>query len=372
MNNDDYRRETEIIKAGLLMRVAEVCALLLPRGRKEGGLWVSHNPHGDDLKKKPALKVRIAGGDLGAWSCHRNGEKGDIIRLIEHCNRTDFNGARRWAQDFLGLKAMNRDERAKMAAQAATYAQRASEKAEKDRRRELERAQELWQTHADATRSPWRDHALAYFAARHCPLERVATIARETFRYGRQTEYWTKAKWERQENGRAVKVADGPLYPAVHSAMRNRLGALTACHVTFLDPQHPRKAPEQPAKLMRGPAKGSIIELSYGPEGKPFWLSNDPQPLIIAEGIETALSIAQEVPECRIWAGGSLAGIAAAPVDLECVSHIYFARDNNDGNTQAQQQFEAAHEHLCASNRPVHVLASHVGDDFNDLARGDE
>jgi hypothetical protein len=73
-----------------------------------------------------------------------------------------------------------------------------------------------------------------------------------------------------------------------------------------------------------------------------------------------------------VWAGGSLAGVGGAPVDLDCVEWVLFARDNNDGNAQAQKQFSAALERLEASGKRVHVEASHVGDDFNDLAQGDE
>lgn len=371
MNDADYRRETEAIKAQLLMRIGDVARTLLPRGRREGGLWASHNPRGDDPKKKPALKVRIQGGDLGAWSDWRSGDKGDVFRLIEHCQRTDFNGARRWAMDFLGLKAMSREERAKAAAQAQTYNEREAKRAEADRQRKLAGAVKLWRDGADLTRSPWREHALAYFRARQCALEDVPNIARETFRYSRATEWWKGAQWSR-DGGRAIKTHPGPDFPAIHSALRNSMGILMCCHVTFLDPAMPRKAPVDNAKLMYGEALGSVIEVALGPENKPFWLAQQAQPLVIAEGIETALSLAIALPECRVWAGGSLAGIAAAPAGLDCVSQIYFARDNNAGNPQAQAQFERAHEALAAHGKPLAVMASIVGDDFNDLATGDE
>lgn len=365
---DDYRRETGEIKAQLLARIGEIAAMLLPHGRKEGGLWVSHNPAGDDHKKNPALKVRINGGDAGAWSDWRSGDKGDVWRLIEHCQRTDFNGARRWAMDALGLKAMSREERAAAAAQAQNYVHAAAAKAEKDSARKLLEANRLW-NEADAKSSPWRDHALAYFSGRSCALEDVPNIARQTFRYSRQSEYWKLAKWE--SSGRyPVKIEAGPLFPAIHSAMRNRMGLLTACHVTFLDPVLPKKALVKPPKMMKGQALGAVIELAYGPENRPFWEAERPHPLIIAEGVETALSLAIEVPEARVWAGGSLAGIGSAPVDLDCISAVIFARDNNVGNDQAQGQFEAAFAQL-AAKKPLEVMASHLGDDFNDLANGE-
>ncbi|MGL4490536.1 MAG: toprim domain-containing protein [Rhizobiaceae bacterium] len=369
MTPADYKRETEAIKTQLFMRMPDVAAKLLPRGKREGGLWVSRNPAGDDPKKKPALKVRIQGGDLGAWSDWRSGDKGDVFRLIEHCLKCDFNAARRWAMDYCGMRGMSREERARMDREAQTYTEREAKKAEKDLQWKLQQAVKLWNARADLTRSPWRDHALAYFAGRNCALDQVPNIARETFRYSRATEWWNGATWKHVD-GRRIKTAPGPEFPAVHSALRNRLGIITCCHVTFLDPLKPKKASVEPPKLMFGVALGSVIEVSTGPEGKPFWLAQEAHPLIIAEGIETALSLAIAMPECRVWAGGSLAGVGAAPVDLDCISAIYFARDNNEGNPQAQQQFERANDQLAAHGKALTVMASIVGDDFNDLARG--
>ena len=73
-----------------------------------------------------------------------------------------------------------------------------------------------------------------------------------------------------------------------------------------------------------------------------------------------------------MWAGGSLAGVMHAPAGLACVDWVLFARDNNAGNPQAQKQFEQALAGLESHGKRVVVKASHVGDDFNDLARGEE
>lgn len=214
------------IKAMLQGRVDELCRTLLPHGRRESGKWAASNPFVSGDERKPAaLKVGLE-REPGAWRDFRNGEHGDILGLIAFAQRTDTAGALKWARDWLGLRAMSREDRLAMQAEAARQTQRNAEKAERDRRADLERANALW-LQADVTRSPWRDHALAYFAARQCPLESVPNIARETFRYARASEWWKGSEWETKA-GRARKAADGPLFPAVHSAMRNRLGHLTA------------------------------------------------------------------------------------------------------------------------------------------------
>jgi hypothetical protein len=117
-----------------------------------------------------------------------------------------------------------------------------------------------------------------------------------------------------------------------------------------------------------------VIEISMGPNNVPYWRDDgaSPQCVLLAEGIETALAFAVAGVPARVWACGSLAGIGNAPIGLPCISWVLFARDNNSGNAQAQKQFAAALERLEASGKTIVVEASHVGDDFNDLAQGEE
>ena len=67
-----------------------------------------------------------------------------------------------------------------------------------------------------------------------------------------------------------------------------------------------------------------------------------------------------------------VAGLGKVPAGLTCVSDITVARDNNEGNARAQTQLAQALDELARHGKPVVVIASHVGDDFNDLIRGDE
>lgn len=389
--------DLDIIKAGLADRIESVCRQLLPRGRREGGKWVSNNPVTRDDKHTPALKVGLT-QDPGAWKCWRSGDKGDVVGLVAYVltgNQRNVKEALAWSRDFLGLRAMSREDREKIRREEKDRQAERDRKSEKLREKKLLEADRLFFGRAPngrvgsvelphgtleiSAKLPVADHARAYFAGRHVALEGVKHFNAKSMRVSPATEWWKGANWA-NEAGRRWKDAAGPLYPAVHSAMRSRIGVVTCCHVTFLDPVKPAKAPVTPAKLMWGEALGSIIELSAGPSGTAFWMADrdsvKPAPLIIAEGIETALAFAVEIPEARVWAGGSLAGVGAAPVDLDCVAWVLFARDNNDGNAQAQKQFDDAYARLdakCSSTgKRLDVAASHVGDDFNDLARGEE
>ncbi len=387
--------DLDIVKAELVDRIRDVCQRLLPHGREEGGQWVSWNPVENDKGKTPALKVRLRGGVVGAWKCWRSGAAGDVLKLVAYVERTDTKGALAWSRDFLGIRSMTSAERAEL--RKAETVKRAERDRQDERRRayKLLTADELFYakpgekdigpsscplgTFALGENSEAERHARAYFAARAMPLEEISSLNRKSFRFSPATEWWKGAKWERDpKTGRRWKAARGPYFPAIHSALRNRMGIVTACHITFLDPLLPKKAPVTKGleKLVWGEKKGCVIEIATGPSGVPFWMADRdglaPHPAIVAEGIETSGSFAAPVPEARVWAAADLNNVGEAPVDLACVEWILFARDNNAGNPQAQKQFAAALEKLEASGKRVVVEASHVGDDFNDLAQGEE
>ena len=367
------RNDLPEIKQALKDRIEDVCRKLLPDGRREADKWVSHNPMvADDIRHLPALKVGLI-REKGAWRCWRHGDHGDVLMLIAFTQSTDLKGALQWARDFLGLRAMSLAEREAMRMQAAAKAKREAEENRKARNNKLEKAKELFFLRANDTAAA-RNHAWDYFRARHCPLEYVQWLNRETFRFSNSSEWWKGAKWGFRD-GHKIKTQEGPRFPAIHSGMRQATGIVTCCHVTFLDPVRPEKAPVDPPKLMYGEALGAVIEVATGGlHSVPFWHDNPlvPGPLVLCEGIETALSLAIAIPEARVWAGGSMAGMGSAPVGLACVSDITLARDNNAGNPQALQQLAACIQKLEAHGKPLAFMNSHVGDDFNDLIKGEE
>jgi hypothetical protein len=369
------RNDADEIKELLKSRILDLCIKLefcrCKMCGRQGNEFVVHNPFQSEAQKTPALKIALT-GNKGAWRDWRNGDKGDILKLIEFRNSYTFKEALIWARDFLGLQEMSSQQRLALRRDVELRKQREDVEDRERRARKLEGAQALFMedTVAYGLGSGAELHARAYFAARGCALEDIQNINPHTFRFSPGTEWWRGAEFK-SANGGNRKVSSGPLYPAIHSAMRSVSGALTCCHVTFLDPTRPAKAPVEPPKLMRGEALGSVIEIAMGPEAKPFWLATEPHDVIIAEGVETCTSLAIPVPEARVWAAGSLAGLGHAPVQLSCVKRIFVARDNNEGNPQARKQLNDALVRLEEAGKPLVVMNSHVGDDFNNLIQGE-
>lgn len=368
------RSDTSEIKQALKDRIESLCQRLLPTGKREGRLWVSHNPITNDFHQTPELKIALD-RDPGAWKDYRTGEKGDVLGLVQYLTGGDFRAAMDWSRDFLGLRSMTAEQRQDMKRRADDERRKAEARAEADRLKRMGRAEQVWNSgYQDGARSTAEAHARAYFAARGCPIDDIPNRDMQTFRFAAAQEYWKRAQF-RHENGRRIKVQDGPKFPAVLSAMRMPTGQISAVHMTFLSPLGPQKLPvtgDETAKIMFGEARGAMIRISHGPEGEPPETATRAFPLILCEGVEDGLSLALAIPEARVWAAGSLGAMASAPVWLPCVGSIIVARDNDWEKKTAVKQFERVMEELSRAEKPLTEMTSHLGKDFNDLMKGED
>ncbi|MBB3386008.1 MULTISPECIES: toprim domain-containing protein [unclassified Rhizobium] len=368
------RDDTADIKQGLKDRIVDLCGRLLPDGQMQGRLWVAHNPVTCDHHKSAEFKVALT-RDIGAWKDYRTGEKGDVVRLIEYCRQCSFREAMDFARDFLGIRQMTREDFARFQQRSAEARAKAEQEAEKKRLQNIAFAEKLFHKgYLDGAGSTAEAHARAYFAARRIPLDQIPKRDTATMRFAPALEYWRRAKFERRD-GKLIKISEGPSFPVILSAMRAPTGQIAACHCTFLSPLGPKKLPvgeDENAKLMRGEAKGAMIRISHGPEGVPPELAQQAWPLLLGEGIETTASVSIEAPEARAWAAGSLSNMGNAPIDLPCISAVIVLKDHFKSKT-TEKQFADVLEKLAAHGKPVTVIESIAGNDFNDqLQEGDE
>lgn len=365
--------DTSEIKYALKGQILPLCQKLLPDGARKGRLWTAHNPVTGDYSQSPEFKVALD-RDIGAWIDYRTGEKGDVIRLIQYVlGINDFREVMDWARDFCGIRAMNPQQRQQLQRDTRRAVEDNDRKAEQHRLKRMADAEKIWHAGmADGAGSTAEAFGLRYFAARNIPLERIPNRDRATFRFTNAREFWPRAQ-HRHENGRRIKVKAGPEFPAVLSAMRLPTGQVAAVHMTFLDPLGPRKLPvsdDENAKVMFGEAKGAVIPISHGPENLPMELATVPHLFVMGEGIETTASMAIMAPEARCVAGGSISNMANAPFWLPCIGKIILLRDQFKSKT-TERQWEKVLAAAVASGKPVVELDSHVGNDFNDLMKGE-
>lgn len=371
------RAEIAHVKVLLNDRLEELCAWLLPHGRRYGGVWVSNNPVTGDFGHEPHLRVYLT-GIVGSWKDYRSGQKGDVLKLIQYVRETDFHGAMEIARDWLGLQRMSVQERRvsnDAARKRMAEAEAAAKRKEDAKRREAEKRFLSAAPYGSGTAAEM--HARRFdIETRGIDLDAIRHLDKSTFRYHPALEYWSLAEWRKDpQTGRFYKAKAGPELPAIISAMRSATGQFIDHHCTFLDPVKPDKAllykgtKKLSPRLMLLPNAGAVMRISHGPEGLPPEQSCQPHPLILGEGRETCLRLAQAVPEARVWACGSINGIRNAPVQFPFVSAIFVAGENDWEKPQALAQLDAALEALEASGKPVELMRPHDGSDFNDLGK---
>jgi putative DNA primase/helicase len=121
-------------------------------------------------------------------------------------------------------------------------------------------------------------------------------------------------------------------------------------HRTFLD----RETGGKIDRKMLGIAKGAAIKFDADPQSV----------LTIGEGIETVLS-ARAAGYTPAWALGSSGAVKAFPV-LTKLAELTILEENDP---TSRRDVKACAKRYLDARRPVNILTSHVGNDFNDAWR---
>jgi Toprim domain len=326
--------------------------------RPAGGMVTPRNPTRND--RRPGSFVIWTGGEgAGAWKDYATDEHGDVIDLVAYLlglkQKID---AYWWALEFLGLHRGNvrsassdeleraRRERDRKAADAKSQADEAEKSAVL-----FKRWLELAPIAGTLAEIYLRD-------ARGIPLQRLKRTP-GALRFA--------AAWDHIDK----ETGEVTTWPCMVAAM-TRGKKVVALHRTFLARDGSGKADVAKAKMMIGPSRASAIRLASGPSGLAPHKAEAAGvfgPLAIGEGIETSLTVAAARPDYRVWAAGSLSlmGLLDWP---GCASAVVLLRDN-DWKAEARAAFARVETHWRdqANGRPLEVVASAHGSDFNDWAR---
>lgn len=351
------------IRAMLQERLDALLGKLFPNYAISYPVFAPLNPTRND--KHPGSFViwtrGAAAGGFNEYSPAGPPASGDVIDLIAyvHGRDRDRRFALTWARDFLGVKTMTPEER-----QGAAVRARRQAAAERDKNSALiaakiAKANRLWGKTVPIAGSAGE----TYFASRRIPLMLIKNRV-DDLRFVPRLEHWRSARWDKDR-----KVEDGPYFPAVIAAIRNPAGEVTGVHCTFIRADGSGKADVDKAKLMLGLVKGSFIRLTRGSDDGPFEEAEAAglaAPLIIAEGIETGLSVALAVPEVRVAAAGSFEHMMAVDVETMAAEPIIYALDN-DGSANNNDAAEARIEELIARGKQATFMSPSGAKDFNDV-----
>jgi phage/plasmid primase-like uncharacterized protein len=143
-------------------------------------------------------------------------------------------------------------------------------------------------------------------------------------------------------------------FPALVAGLQDAAGAFTAISITWLSAGGTDKAPVDPVRKIYGPYCGGTVRLrSTG------------QILVLCEGIETGLSVAQACPELAVWCALSATNLARSAIPPN-INTVIIAADADPAGEAAAQ---AAAARLAAEGRDVRIARPRTGTDFNDVLR---
>lgn len=132
-----------------------------------------------------------------------------------------------------------------------------------------------------------------------------------------------------------------------------------AAHCTYLQRDGSGKAEIQKPKAVFGPVAGGAVRFGTPREGQ--WLA-------VAEGIETALSVAVacSIPAWAVLSAGGIKNLVLPPD----ASHVVICADHDTSGTGERAAREAAARWLIEGRRVRVAKPPAPGSDFNDLLTG--
>lgn len=362
------------LKARAQDRLEDLLHRLAPGGKHARGVYMVCSPI--RREKNPSFAVWTQGEACGAFKdfADPDATKGDIFGLVAYLNGhpiDDFDFARTWLEDFLGLATMT-----------------PAEKDEARRARERRRTEEA---EAKAHKAQWAERQAhrawsggrvilpgsipwLYLMHRGIDLRFVETYAGD-LRWDR-CEYFLGAEYAHEiRDGRPFrrKVRPGPTFPCILTPLRDGAGALRALHYTFIAPDGSGKADVEKPKLIWPQQLGLVMRIANG-EG-----NHSPEEadalgasctLVLTEGLEDGLSVALSAPDVRVWGCASISNFAHAPIGRPCVADVLIHAQNDHGNPAAQATVARAEDALARLGKPIARLIAPTGKDLNDTLRG--
>jgi Toprim domain-containing protein len=304
----EYR---DSIQRGLAREAERLARAVLPDGRLTGLEWQGHGPDG------AKWGVVIRGNRIGRWQNFGAGNGGSqLLSFVRDaaCGG-DFRQAEKWAVAFLG-------------GQVAELAAPTPGPRPDDIARRAENGLRLFLAGRPFN---WDEPAGAYLEGR-----------------GLHRGYFARPPGAlRFHPGAFNGEANRPMpamVAAVIDVVSNKQVAVHRTWLEYRDGGWTKAARLENAKTSLGPIRGGIIPLVRGESGKPWSKAPGGDHLILAEGIENALSMAACCPAWRAAAYVSAANLSALDLPVAFASVLLVEdRDGENAGVVAARQETMAH-----------------------------
>lgn len=347
----EYAVSIDTIKAGLNMSIDALVMKLLPgavRDGDSGDEWFVGSVAGE-----PGRSMAINRKDKpGVWSDFAAGTKGDSLDLVAQVLfRGDKTAAIKWAKGWLGLDSSDPDQLKQFRIKAEEASAKSKADAADRDQRMLDMAGRIWRGATHRVKGTLADR---YLIGRAIDLGEIGrqpgALAFSERCYCKEVEGHLPAM--------VAEIVRGPRFVGIHRTYLEQLGDGTVRKASLVEP-----------KMTLGRYLGGCIPLWRGVDKRKWrelWTSDEPETVVLAEGIENALSVVMADQSLRVAATVSLANMAALELP-SCVKEVIIARDNDAEGSDAAKHFKrviAAHRGAGRTVREAFAPQPHK--DFND------
>jgi phage/plasmid primase-like uncharacterized protein len=310
-------------------------------GHLQKGTFIALNPTRSD-RNLGSFRIELVGPKAGMWIDHATRDSGDLLDLFAYCLRLPLKDAIAAAKRFLGLPD-DQIPGAKMAPAAEADADDAAERSRVAKKIWLAGQEKIAGTPVDAY-------------LRHRGIN-LAELGRQPRALRFHPALWC-AEVKRHLPAMVAAITRGGVHVATHRTwLAERDGVW-------------RKAELQAAKKAMGPYWGGHLAIWRGASGRSLAEARDGETVAIAEGIETALSVAFACPELRVLAAVALGNMGQIHLP-DTIGAVILCADNDEGRHDGAVR--AAGERYAAEGRVVRIAVPDVpGADWNDVLQGVE
>ena len=334
-------------------KIDDVCAWLHLRGVQEANDLVCKNPTRSD---KEAGSFRICtkgpapmdGGRRGLWIDHATGEKGDAFDLVKYITGVDDIGAKEIGMQILGWNGETIPD-------LPHVQERPKHEQVDDKQAEREAKK--------------KGYALSLFIGAQ---EKIAGTPVDLYLKGRGIDLSVLGRQPHAiRYAPACPVGNGRRCPAMICCRQRGDGTQVGVHITYLgeyDGKWTKSREVDPVKKMMGQGPGSFVPIARGNSGKPLKEADEGSSVLIAEGIETALSLSVALPEDRVLAALSVTNIKNIELP-PAITDVYLCMDADESGSTARTYNQAARVFKEQGRRVFCVRPPAGFNDFNDVAR---
>lgn len=293
--------------------------------------------------KKGSLWIPINGKHVGGWRNFESGDKGNLIQLIQYGAGLNFKESLNYAGQFLRISPeTNNVRKSKHSKVLAT----------KEKSFELDFKDII--AIARATRLEQQSLSIEGTLAERYLREHRSIMGElpSSFRYHPRIPYY-------HTNNETKKISRKEYFPALICIAKNQQNKTQAVQVVYLDPKTANKALlDTPKRTYGRPSLGAAVMINPGKSK-----------VLIAEGPETGLSVAQAYPEATVMVTLSASNFKNVHLK-DKQKEVIMCLDNDGDNARSHKDALAAAELLTKSNHKVYLVKPDVIDhDFNDVLK---